>query len=266
MFVTVTSSVYGSPAVTTSGWVNVSVNRGLRTSTAPAARPRTSTGPTGRPFSVALISISTTWLPSRRPSTRYSALPESPGPIDPMSSPVPSLPSGPGCTTIRMRWDSPCAVCAMRSGSSGVPTTWSRPGGSTISAVTSVTTRFDPSGAAFPTISSTLKYWLRKPMSPGITITPGIGGTTRLFPCSPGAVKVNPMTLRLGICVCSFSVSGMIVFSCGSGGALICGSCAWPTCTSCAPCKRGSSTGKLRSIVRSSIANAAEKLYAWKFD
>ena len=37
VFVTVTSSVYGSPALTTSGCVKVRENAGLRTSTAPAA-------------------------------------------------------------------------------------------------------------------------------------------------------------------------------------------------------------------------------------
>jgi hypothetical protein len=41
VFVTVTSSVYGSPAATVSGCVNVSVNVGFRTSTDPAARPAT---------------------------------------------------------------------------------------------------------------------------------------------------------------------------------------------------------------------------------
>jgi len=36
--------------------------------------------------------------------------------------------------------------------------------------------------------------------------------------------------------------------------------------TSCAPCSVGSTTVKLIGTFRSSIANAAAKLYAWKLD
>ena len=116
-----------------------------------------------------------------------------------MSSPVPSLPSGPGCVTPAVRGDSPSTVFAIRSGSSALPTTVSFPAGSTIDAARSLTTRREPSGATLATISSTLKYWLRKPMSPGITTTPGIGGTTKFCPCRVGTRSAKPVTLRLGI-------------------------------------------------------------------
>ena len=182
VFVTVTSSVYGSPALTMSGCVKVSVNFGLRTSTAPAARPRIGTGPIGRPLRVPASSISTTCVPSRRPSTRNSALPVCAGPSVVMSSPVPSCPSAPACVTGTRRADSPVARFAIRSGSSCEPTTLSMPGGRTMLAVSSDTTRFDPSGATLATISMTLKNWLRNPMSPGMTMTPGMGGTTKSWP------------------------------------------------------------------------------------
>ena len=152
------------------------VKVGFLTSTVPIARPRTGTGPIGRPYRVPVISISTVWLPSRRPSTRYSALPVSPAASSFTSSPVPSFPSRPGRATGWIRGDSPRSVFAIRSGSSPVNTTSSVPFGRMISALRSFTTRFESAGAAFPTISMTLKYWFRKPMSPGITTTPGIGG------------------------------------------------------------------------------------------
>ena len=53
-------------------------------------------------------------------------------------------------------------------------------------------------------------------MSPGMTTTPGIGGTTKVCPFSVGTFSAKPTTVRLGICVCSFSVSGMMVASVGS--------------------------------------------------
>ncbi len=85
-----------------------------------------------------------------------------------MSSAVPSLPSGPGCTTGCMREHFAALGAAHAQRIVGEPTTVSLPGGSTISAFRSVTTRFEPAGATLPTISITLKNWFRKPMSPGI--------------------------------------------------------------------------------------------------
>ena len=134
-----------------------------------------------------------------------------------------------------MRRLSPVANCAIASGSSGVPTTPSRPGGRTIVARNPVTTRFDPPGAALDTISITLKYWLRKPMSPGMTMTPGMGGTPKSWPLRSGIDSEKPMTVRLGICVWSFSVSGMIVLRLGIDGVGTDGMAAWLTLTSAAP-------------------------------
>ena len=79
-------------------------------------------------------------------------------------------------------------------------------------------------------------------------------------------MSVNPTTFRFGICVCSLSVSGMIVFSCGSVGTGIVPRPAWLNVTSCAPWSVGSTTGKLIWTGVSWIANAAVKLYAWKLD
>ena len=57
-----------------------------------------------------------------------------------------------------------------------------------------MTTRFEPAGATLPTINITLKNWFRKPMSPGMTMTPGIGGTNRSWPSRSGTFNVNPTT------------------------------------------------------------------------
>ncbi len=263
VLVTVTSSVYGSPALTISGCVKVSVKRGLRTFTMPAARPWIGTGPTGSPSSVAAIVISTTWLPSRRPSTRNSALPVSPGAIVVMSSAVPSAPSGPACVMALMRGVSPAVVRAIASGSSGVPATSSFPVGSRIVAERSRTTRFDPAGATLPTMSSTLKNWLRNPMSPGITMTPGMGGTTSCWPCGVlGGCRVKPTTLRLGTCVWMRSVSGMIVFrSCSCACVDMLPSVAVGSSASAGPRSVGSTTGNEIGIAGpSATANAAVKL------
>ena len=71
VLVTVTSSVYGSPALTTSGCVKVSVKVGIADQhrAGGAAADRHRARPAGR-SACRSISISTTWLPSRRPSTR----------------------------------------------------------------------------------------------------------------------------------------------------------------------------------------------------
>ncbi len=49
-------------------------------------------------------------------------------------------------------------------------------------------------------------------MSPGMTTTPGIGGTKKFCPASSGILSVNPWTLRFGICVwIRFRLSGITV-------------------------------------------------------
>ena len=215
-----------------------------------------------------MIANSMVCVPSRLPSTRYSALPLSPGPMSSTSSEVPSLPSGPG---LRMAWScgtGPAAVCAMRSGSSSVPTTPSSPLGRTMLACRFVTTRFEPAGATLPTISITLKNWSRKPMSPGMTTTPGMGGTKKFWPASCGTLSENPTTLRFGICVWSWrSVSGMIVCSVGSTGAVsIPPRRISALLGSCAPCSVGSTTVMLSGIFLSSTAKPTAKLKAWKLE
>lgn len=161
-----------------------------------------------------------------------------------------------------VRGDSPSPVMAMRSGSSELPTTVSLPAGRTISALRSWTTRLEPSGAALPTISMTLKYWLRKPISPGITTTPGMGGTTNCCPAKVSGLRLKPWTLRLGIWVwASLSVSGMMVERLGSWGWE---SPATPTCrsvTSSAEASVGKRTGKsIWIFFPSATAKAAVKL------
>ena len=60
-------------------------------------------------------------------------------------------------------------------------------------------------------------------MSPGMTMTPGIGGTSRSWPASDGIFSVNPTTDRFGIWAWSFNVSGMSVLRLGRPGTEICG-------------------------------------------
>ena len=81
-------------------------------------------------------------------------------------------------------------------------------------------------------------------MSPGMTMTPGIGGTTNCCPLSGGTCSVKPTTLRFGTWVWMLSVSGMIVRRLCSCGAWIDGMPTWPPPTSVAPCSVGSTTGK----------------------
>ena len=148
-----------------------------------------------------------------------------------------------------------------------LPTTVSVPGGRTMVAVRSDTTRREPPGATLPTMSSTLKYWLRNPMSPGITTTPGIGGTTKFWPLSSGTRSAKPVTLRFGIAAWIFSVSGMIVDRSRSTGSSIISRSNDGGFTSLAPASVGSTTGKsIRMSLPGVIANAALKLNAWKFD
>src|SRR5213594_2779740 len=163
VLVTMTLKSYSSPAVTVAGWDSVSANVGLRTSTTPLALPLILTGPIGSPSRVPEILIWTWCVPSRRPSTRNSALPLWPGATKRRSSAVPSLPSGPGwATDWILGWGAGgVPTTAMRRGSSLVSGTVSLPAGSTISALMSRTTRLDWPGATLETISSTLKNWLR---------------------------------------------------------------------------------------------------------
>ena len=144
-----------------------------------------------------------------------------------------------------------------------LPTTVSVPGGRTMVAVRSDTTRREPPGATLPTMSSTLKYWLRNPMSPGITTTPGIGGTTKFWPLSSGTRRANPVTLRLGIAAWILSVSGMIVCSERRLGplTLIASSVVSGLARSCVESSVGRRTGKLSWICCPvCTANAAVKL------
>ena len=98
-----------------------------------------------------------------------------------MSSAVPIVPSAPALYTVIVRGKNPVAPFAMRSGSSpgasSVPAIRSAPTGNLIVAVTSLTVRPDWRFAPFETITRALKYWCRNPMLPGITTTPGIGGS-----------------------------------------------------------------------------------------
>ena len=110
---------------TTSGCVNVSVNVGFRTSTAPAARPVIGTGPTGRPLQRAgdahLDRRGCLRGGPRRGTRRCRSRPAR---ASRMSSAVPSLPSAPGLHhRLRRAATRPSSSCAMRSGSSAVPTT-----------------------------------------------------------------------------------------------------------------------------------------------
>jgi hypothetical protein len=124
-----------------------------------------------------------------------------------------------------------------------------------------VTTRREPSGATLPTISITLKYWLRNPMSPGMTMTPGMGGTQKS--CAPSAASycsVKPVTLRLGTSVCTFSVSGISVRRSRSEGGSTLARSAVLTETSFAPPMVGRTTLKSISMgLPSSTAKAARK-------
>ena len=90
----------------------------------------------------------------------------------------PELAVGPGLRVpTATRGDSPAAVRAMRSGSSFEPdhvvVAWRQDDAGGQVADDEVR----PVGATLATISMTLKNWFRNPMSPGMTMTPGIGGT-----------------------------------------------------------------------------------------
>ena len=58
----------------------------------------------------------------------------------------------------------------------------------------------ESSGAPLVTIARALKYWCRKPMLPGITTTPGIGGSSMVGAPASGSLTfiTKGCTSRLG--------------------------------------------------------------------
>jgi len=154
----------------------------------------------------------------------------------------------------------------MRNGSSPEPTTVSLPAGRLISAKRFSTTSPEPSGATLPTMSMTEKYWFKKPISPGMTITPGMGGIVSPSGTILSNVRVNPLTVRFGIVVWAMvMVSGMMVETCLRVPSASCGVCTTGTVTSETLWGFAITTGKLMLISSPGLtAKAAEKLYAWK--
>ena len=99
-------------------------------------------------------------------------------------------------------------------------------------------------------------------MSPGITITPGIGGTKKSCDADAwSSVNEKPTTLRFGMRAWICSVSGMIVFSdCSCGTSTVLRSTVVGDTSASAPTV-GSNTGKATLICDPSpMAKAAVKL------